>query len=272
MNSTVAVNTCPFGVDHLKDLTQFGKRFGQDVGFEIMASFEEKNFEKNLVDVLPELMNHQISWHCPVKGCEYSAPKGTPEYEHTMAQMKTIFRFAKMTHSDHYVMRFNNCLVTPETKDDMLFNALENYCKVEDLFGQIGCRIYVENSGTIDEGTMLLDQDEFTLIVKEYDFDVLVDLGHAHANGWDIQKLVHDLKDQIWAFHLHNNDGRHDTHNRLQDGTLDYDEMLNFLAETAPGAEWVLEYEKPEDLGEPLREDLEELIAFRKMTVGSYQL
>ena len=110
MNSTVAVNTCPFGVDHLKDLTQFGKRFGQDVGFEIMASFEEKNFEKNLVDVLPELMNHQISWHCPVKGCEYSAPKGTPEYEHTMAQMKTIFRFQLLSTASYLDTLFGLCL------------------------------------------------------------------------------------------------------------------------------------------------------------------
>ncbi len=272
MNATVHVNTCPFGSGQMKKLAEIGKVYGNDVGFEIMASFDDMDFENELVDILPEILHHQISWHCPVKLAEYSAPKGSPEYEDAMKQLKTIKRFCKMTHSDHYVMRFNNCVVDPAKKDDMLFNALEMYQDIVDLFDKSGCRVYVENSGTVDEGTMLLDQDEFTLIVKEYDMDVLVDIGHAHANGWNITKLVEDLKDQIWAYHLHNNDGKHDTHNRIHDGTIDYDNMLNFLAEQTPGAEWVLEYENPDDLGDGLLDDLEELIAFRKMTVGSFQL
>ena len=74
---------------------------------------------------------------------------------------------------------------------------------------------------------------------------------------WDVYKLTADLKDQIRGFHLHNNDGVHDLHNRMWNGTVDFDKLLPYLRSTVPDAVWVIEYTRPEYHGMPLLEDID---------------
>ena len=53
---------------------------------------------------------------------------------------------------------------------------------------------------------------------------------------------VNALADQIVAYHLHNNDGVHDSHQRIHEGTLDFDGFLKLAKQATPDAEWVMEY------------------------------
>ena len=86
---------------------------------------------------------------------------------------------------------------------------------------------------------------------------MLIDVGHANANHWDLFRLVHKLRDRIRGFHLHNNDGGSDQHNRIHHGSIDFDRLLPYLKAETPGAFWVLEYTRPEYHGEPLMEDID---------------
>ena len=47
---------------------------------------------------------------------------------------------------------------------------------------------------------------------------------------------------QILAYHLHNNDGVHDSHRRIGDGTLDFDSFMAWAGEYTPQADLVVEY------------------------------
>ncbi len=78
----------------------------------------------------------------------------------------------------------------------MLNTSLANLEEIRGIFE--GVQILIENVGTDINGNKLLDQEEFTDLCIQKGFDVLIDIGHAHANSWDIRRLIHDL---------HNNDG-----------------------------------------------------------------
>ncbi|MBR0034928.1 MAG: TIM barrel protein [Synergistaceae bacterium] len=139
----------------------------------------------------------------------------------------------------------------------MLNTSLENLEEIRGIFE--GVQILVENVGTDAKGDKLLDQQEFTDLSRQKGFDVLIDIGHAHANSWDIKRLITDLKTQIRAFHLHNNDGIHDLHNRLTDGTLNFPEVMQQIRTETPDADLVIEYTSPKYHGQPLLEDIETL-------------
>ena len=55
-------------------------------------------------------------------------------------------------------------------------------------------RLLVENTGIAALGTALLDQEAFTILSRDQGWDVLIDVGHANANGWDLYRLIEDLK------------------------------------------------------------------------------
>ena len=90
---------------------------------------------------------------------------------------------------------------------------------------------------------------------------VLIDIGHAYCNGWDLERVISALKDKIIAYHVHNNDGKDDQHKRMHDGTLDFDRFIEWYKKNTPHAEIVLEYYIPDkkDLA-GIEKDIEELL------------
>ena len=259
-NKTVFIDTCVFGPGQLPQVREYAQRYQERLGFEILPKFDLPGFEEELKAALPVFAGRRITFHGPVFCVEHSAARGSAEYEESMFHITKALPYARELGSENLVMHLNNCPVRPGKKEEMLRNALDNYKELEELFGAFGCRIFVENTGTKDQGNMLLDQAEFTDLCRQEKFHVLIDIGHANANGWDLKKLVEDLKDQIRAFHMHNNDGVHDQHRRLNDGTIDFQAFRKMIDEKVPDANRIIEYTRPELAGEPLHEDIREML------------
>ncbi len=260
MSEIVYVNTCVFASEKMHLVPDYIERYKGKIGFEILSMFDLSDFEDELKKVIPDLQKCPISFHGPVFCAEHSAANGTPEYEETMWHIRKTLEYARILHSTHMTMHLNNCVVTAETKERMLKNALENYKELEELFGEFGCKIFVENTGTRLKNDILLDQDEFTELCIKKGFDVLIDVGHAFANSWDIPKLIKDLKGQIRAYHLHNNDGSHDSHLRIHEGAMDIDEIFKNIKQLTPDAELIIEYIRREQEGDGLKADIEEVL------------
>lgn len=73
-------------------------------------------------------------------------------------------------------------------------------------------------------------------------FDACLDVGHAHCHSdLSIDRWIDLLNERIGYVHLHNNDGTHDQHLALDQGTLDMNEACDALQERAPNAIWALE-------------------------------
>ena len=86
---------------------------------------------------------------------------------------------------------------------------------------------------------------------------MLIDIGHAHANGWNLSETIESLKDQIEAYHIHNNDGIHDSHNRILEGSLDFEQFVLDYKKFTPDADIVVEYSRASSNDdEGIQEDL----------------
>ena len=262
----VYVNTCVFGTKKMNLLPDYIEKYKGQIGFEVLSMFDLPDFEQKLEKYLPVLQACPISFHGPVFCVEHSAPKGSKEYDESMFHIRKTLKYAKALKSTHLTMHLNNCVVDPEAKERMLCNALDNHRELQALFGDFGCQIFVENTGINYKKNVLLNQDEFTELCIKKHFDVLVDVGHASANQWDIPKLITNLKDQIKAYHLHNNDGIHDNHNRLHDGVIDMDSLIKTIKKSTPEAELIIEYTNTDNEGTGLRADIEELLSIQEMT------
>ena len=73
-------------------------------------------------------------------------------------------------------------------------------------------------------------------------FFACLDVGHA--NIWSevpVKAWITCLGDRIRHLHLNNNDGKHDLHSALGDGTLDIPPLLEQLFKTMPATDWTLE-------------------------------
>ena len=256
------IDTCVLPRCRLEEAQIYKDRFGSDVGFELLPMFDLAAFERNLEKNLPLFTGECLFFHEPVWGVEHSAPKGSRAYEKGMYHILLTKKYAEILHPTDMVYHLNNCRVPYDKKEEMLRVSLENLGEMRSLFP--GTRFLVENTGTDIERTKLLNQKEFTKLCRERSLDVLIDVGHANANSWDLFRVITDLKDNIRGYHFHNNDGMNDLHDRIYDGTIDFDELLPFIAETTPDAVWVIEYTRPEYHGAPLMEDIAALLRYKK--------
>lgn len=254
------IDTCVLPRSKLETAQIYRERFGLKIGFEFLPMFDLMTFEANLKKNLDLFSEGTLFFHEPVWGVEHTAPKGSMEYKKSMYHILMTKKYAEILHPTDMVYHLNNCRVIAERKDEMLRTSLENLDEMRNLFPDV--RLLVENTGTDADGCKLLDQDEFTDLCRDLNFDVLVDVGHASANSWDISKLIMDLKGQIRAFHLHNNDGAHDLHKRLREGTVSFDRLLPYIRETVPDAAWVIEYTRPVYHGAPLLSDIEWVLQY----------
>ena len=255
--SRIYIDTCVLPRCRIETAKIYREAFGDMIGFELLPMFDLPEFEPNLEANIDFLREVPVSFHEPVFFVEHSSPKGSPEYEQSMHHLRMTKKFADILHPSHMVYHVNNCKVTPDAKASMLKTSLENLDELREIFS--GVQILIENVGTDIKGDKLLDQQEFTDLCREKNFDVLIDVGHANANSWDLRKVIHDLRTQIRAFHLHNNDGVHDLHNRLNDGTINFAELMPYIRSEVPDAELIIEYTRPEYHGQPLMEDIETL-------------
>ncbi|MEG2086710.1 MAG: sugar phosphate isomerase/epimerase family protein [Angelakisella sp.] len=109
-------------------------------------------------------------------------------------------------------------------------------------------KLLIENVGT--RQTSLYTMEEYIRYCRTLPpgGGALVDIGHAHMNGWDLGRLLTDLGDKLWALHLHDNDGTGDSHLPIGEGTVDWLALATQVKACATCPELILEY----DIGTPL--------------------
>ncbi len=102
-------------------------------------------------------------------------------------------------------------------------------------------QLVIENVGL--RRNMLFNEQEYVELIRSFpDCAALLDLGHAHVNGWDMCRVIAALGDRLVSFHIHDNDGSGDTHQPVGRGTIPWGPVLAAMKQCTPGADWVFEY------------------------------
>jgi len=171
------IDTCVLPRSRLETAKIYRERFGPSLGFELLMMFDLPDFERNLKSNLELFQEGLLIFHEPVWNCEPSAPKGSPVWEESMWHLRLTRKYAAILHPKAMVCHLNNQPVPPEKKDTRLRTALENLEEKREMFPDV--RILVENTGTMADGSMMLDQEEFTQLCREQAWPVMIDVGHA---------------------------------------------------------------------------------------------
>lgn len=254
------ISTNMYKEEDVKQVLSYVEMFQGRVGVEVFPMFHWSGYAPLLEDCLEVMEKVPVSFHEPYYQAERSAAKGSKEYGYTMKMTEETLKFSRRLRSRYLVFHHNNAVVTD--KEEMIRISCDNYRKVEDMFTPLGIPVAVENAGVSDRGNMLFDQEEFISLCLREEYPVLIDIGHANANGWDLGRVMRALKDRIIAYHLHNNDGKHDSHRRIGDGALDFEGFMKQYSALTPKADLVLEY-SPEasDDREGVIEDLKRVLS-----------
>ena len=73
------------------------------------------------------------------------------------------------------------------------------------------------------------DLNAFVKFMDHPLFGACWDVGHAHMDGIDHQKEINDMGANLLAIHVHDNDGKKDTHVAPFCGSLDFDSLMRGL-------------------------------------------
>ncbi|MBC2582092.1 sugar phosphate isomerase/epimerase [Clostridium sp. DJ247] len=216
----------------------------KNIGIELFPEWHDRQFIDILDKNLDKFENYHISLHGPYYHTEHSSEKGSIEYENSKEYFRSTLELSKQLNSRYIVYHHNNCRVKLENRIEMISNSTENLLELNELAKAYGVDIVVENAGVLSRNNMLFDEEQFIEIAKGIDNKILIDIGHAFANNWNLNHVISELKHRIVAYHLHNNDGVEDNHNRIRDGKLDIDGFFEIYKKYTPSADLVIEYSK----------------------------
>ncbi|WZE73396.1 sugar phosphate isomerase/epimerase family protein [Macrococcus sp. CCM 2573] len=210
------------------------------VGIELFPNEKDDLFTAELEN-LARTSGRYLTFHGPYFDIEHSAPKGTDEYKYAMECVIKTLQLSKELGIKYFVFHHNNREIDID-KSDMIRESNKNLDEITNIANEYGVEILIENAGVNQRKNALFNEDEFIDVCMEKSNPVLIDVGHVHANGWDIERVIVALKDKIQSYHLHNNDGKHDEHNRIEDGTFDYDYFFELYKKYTPESDLILEY------------------------------
>ena len=178
-----------------------------------------------------------------------------------MQFVKNDIALAKELNSRYIVYHYNNMAIPEGKRDEMLEITRKNLKKANELAKEAGVNFVIENVGIPIRNNVLLNEQEFIEECLSLPNKVLIDIGHAWCNGWDFENLLSSLKDKIVAYHIHNNDKNDDLHQRIHNGSLDFDAFLELYKKYTPDADLVLEYlaDTSSDVA-GIEQDIEELM------------
>lgn len=138
------------------------------------------------------------------------------------------------------------CTENPCVRADCRARSLERLCRFNEICKAEGICLGAEN--LCDGKIPLYNEEQFLNLFREIpDIHCVLDIGHALVANMDIARIQRTLNSRICAYHLHNNNGQTDSHDRIRDGIMDWKNFAkNYLLYT-PNAIGVLEYLKYQD-------------------------
>ncbi len=187
----------------------------------------------------------RIGVHCPIEGCDILAEKGTLLLGYSLDRHEECMELAARVNSHYVVLHTNG----PEYTDPMavqrkkaLFS--ERSLLLSEMSQKYGCELWVENVGFYSCRSIVYDFESYiNLFSSDCSFYSLVDLGHAHINGWDIPLLLKRLGNRVRGLHMHDNDGVSDLHYPIYKGNIQWEPVFDAIKNLPRDCLAILEYQ-----------------------------
>lgn len=244
---TVFVSNLIAGMEHALDhpglLLDMVKPFNGKVGIEFFVhTYSEEYMER--MDQIPRWIgNLPAALHGPFRFTEATSPPDSKEFITLTGAYEQAFRLARQLGCTHVVFHSNECFIHPEDKQRLQSQCLSNIAILIRQARPYGVRLLLENLALPSKGTPLFDTQEYIALFDRFpEADCLIDAGHLAVANWDMEAVISALAPRIKGYHLHNNDGIHDSHERIVNGVIDYEHFFRLYRMYTPSADLTLEY------------------------------
>jgi len=123
----------------------------------------------------------------------------------------------------------------------------DSIAKISDYAKNVDVRLAIENN-VLSEYNLVDGKNKILLLCEAWEFEklfkditsknvgILLDIGHLKVTSnllkFDANEFIHRLKNNIWAVHMHDNDGRMDEHNCPKKGCWSLDVAKNHFKNT----------------------------------------
>lgn len=231
------------GLDRPEFLLAMTEPFHGTVGIEFFVHACSSAYMKQMEQVGNWIGTLPMALHGPFRFIEATSAPGTREYETLLGAYDQAFSLARRFHCTHLVFHSNECFVKPEEKQRLQSLCLSNIETLIKRARPYGVRLLLENLALPSKGTPLFDLEEYIALFDRFpEADCLIDTGHLAVAGWDAETVISALAPRIKGYHLHNNDGIHDSHQRILDGVFDYNRFFKLYRTYTPHGDLTLEY------------------------------
>lgn len=233
------ISSLSFDWGKMKNLRDMPGEFGYEIFWECGS---EDNWV-NTMELLQAERTHAFSIHSPYFFVDLSLPGDTGKM---FEELKRPFDLYHRYNADFYVVHTFDHMRYPqdsEYESDCRKRAVERLGQFDEICRKEGVLMLAENIAFGNGERYLFNHEQFLDIFKQLpQLHCLVDLGHAALTDMDVYKLQQELKERIVAYHLHDNNGIADTHQRMWMGTRDWSKFARGVAEYTPAARGVMEY------------------------------
>lgn len=229
------------------------------LGAEIFPEWQLTRYEETLQQALPWLQGRVITFHGPYWDIDPCFAPQEPEFALFLKYWRKTLDYAARLQARYVVYHLYNHHFAPWERQEKRRAAMRALDCVRTLAAEYGVLLAIENTETDPTGACnLLTQQEYVeLVTTTPDCAAMIDVGHASCAGWDLTALVGALSDRIVGYHLHNNNGREDSHHRIGQGVLDMEQFARTARERTPDAVFTLEYNpRLEIAAEEVRADI----------------
>jgi sugar phosphate isomerase/epimerase len=198
----------------------WSKRLGESEfnTIEIHSIHNRFSFNQRAINAIKENIGHKdLSFHTATMMIFHKEDKFT---QAELAHLKAEIKFAELLNIKEIVFHLNTKPLREQQVKD--FQKIINYAQEKNI------ELLYEGNSHMDEQTI------YSILMRFPKLNFNLDLGHFNISASkglikDPEEFIKRLKDRIVYVHAHNNDGKKDTHLAIDQGTLDYENILSKL-------------------------------------------
>lgn len=217
----------------------------REIGIEIFYEWgSETYWDLALTEIMRDRTG-KFSIHAPYQG-DIVEMSLTDREDELFEYLRQPFRLYHKFGGDGYVVHINAPYAeepTPEEKAERLKRVEDRLARMNDMCRREGVTMLVENLAYGHGLKTLCDQNDFLrLFENNPELNCIVDTGHAVLGGVDIYAVQKALGSRLKAYHLHDNDGHEDLHQRVGTGVIDWKRFSEGARLYTPDAQFIMEY------------------------------
>jgi len=212
------------------------------IGLEYFISAMTVQKIQELLALHTDIGSRPSTFHSPMVDCESTSDVNSEDYIKMLANWQQTIDLCHQFGSTEIVFHTNNGYIKPEDRLAKQKNAIKNCIMLQQLCDKNNLKLLVETLALPIKGAPIFTDREFVSFINENDLYALIDIGHMNINGYNYQYVIEKLNKRILGYHIHNNDGIEDAHQRINKGTFDYQTFYQLYKTYTPTANLVIEY------------------------------